>query len=545
MLREAVRDPKQEALRSLVRVLRAVHQLKARRSYAAQQITGRLSQGDLTTLTGAEFEQLVDRLVRAMGLRVLSRSTGPDGGIDMIAEMQTDLLTSRYAIQCKCYTGKVGVNFVRELYGVVTSERLDKGVLITNSEFTRQAIDFARGKQLELVDGNRLQTLVARHLPTEGGGDFGRGSLGQAFAGGVELQRELAAIREGVLQRKRMLEQDLVPIRMQSLQSREGAVRFLGVNTTAWVNTSLTVWNQLDRLRELVCPSGDVLTGARDEMHILIENLQATIAILEDLRLEAYSRAVGPVREEKGSLSAVLVSLRNLYGALFEDITDSIQQITDFLAQTAPSEKRIPLDLAWNRVRPAYDRFVASADRAGISLELSGHSSDGAVQTGERAQEDIPFLRQPRKEEPPPPQPPSSPPSNRAPVSVWLSIISTPYVTKADLDAAWPNVEDGERPIGLLLGKLLATGLPCILLFTDRRLLVVHKTGSHLPIAVGDLDRPIDILPFRSIMQQAGYYVTITFTDSRTGQQRTVEKVPREELQRIMTRRREMGQERH
>jgi restriction system protein len=49
---------------------------------------------------------------------------------------------------------------VRDLYGVITSERANKGILITTGSFTPAAARFAEGKQLELIDGAGLAKLL-------------------------------------------------------------------------------------------------------------------------------------------------------------------------------------------------------------------------------------------------------------------------------------------------------------------------------------------------------------------------------------------------
>lgn len=66
-------------------------------------------------------------------------------------------------IQCKRYSGSVGEPIIRDLYGVITSERANKGILMTTGHFTKSAIAFAEGKQIELIDGEKLDTLLKKH----------------------------------------------------------------------------------------------------------------------------------------------------------------------------------------------------------------------------------------------------------------------------------------------------------------------------------------------------------------------------------------------
>lgn len=64
-------------------------------------------------------------------------------------------------IQCKNWKTKaVGVSIVRELFGVVTAENASAGILVCSGNFTRDAIEFARGKPIELVAGAELIRLI-------------------------------------------------------------------------------------------------------------------------------------------------------------------------------------------------------------------------------------------------------------------------------------------------------------------------------------------------------------------------------------------------
>lgn len=52
---------------------------------------------------------------------------------------------------------------MRDLYGVVLSENANKGIIITNSSFSKKAIEFADGKNLELIDGSTLTELLEQY----------------------------------------------------------------------------------------------------------------------------------------------------------------------------------------------------------------------------------------------------------------------------------------------------------------------------------------------------------------------------------------------
>ena len=64
-------------------------------------------------------------------------------------------------MQCKNWKTKpVGVPVVRELFGVVTGENASGGILVCSGSFTRDAIEFACGKPIELVAGAELIRLI-------------------------------------------------------------------------------------------------------------------------------------------------------------------------------------------------------------------------------------------------------------------------------------------------------------------------------------------------------------------------------------------------
>ena len=118
---------------------------------------------DVSKLNGHEFESLVEKLVQKMGFITEERKLAADGGIDILATSYVPMFEGKYVIQCKRWTSPIGEPVLRDLYGVVHSKNANKGILITNSTFTEAAIEFARNKELELIDGDKLQDLLQKH----------------------------------------------------------------------------------------------------------------------------------------------------------------------------------------------------------------------------------------------------------------------------------------------------------------------------------------------------------------------------------------------
>lgn len=119
---------------------------------------------DINKMNGYEFESFIAELLRKMGFVVEETPLSRDSGIDLIAYSREPIFKGKYLIQCKRWEGSIGEPVVRDLYGVVISNNANKGIIITNSFFTKQAVDFANGKNIELVDGNELIKLIHNYF---------------------------------------------------------------------------------------------------------------------------------------------------------------------------------------------------------------------------------------------------------------------------------------------------------------------------------------------------------------------------------------------
>lgn len=113
----------------------------------------------LLSISWHEFELLVGEALRRRGYKVQDTgANGPDGGIDLVARKDGET----YLVQCKQWRSvQVGVPVVRELYGAMAAEGAVGGFVVTSGTFTKQARDFASGRNLQLVDGNVLKQWIA------------------------------------------------------------------------------------------------------------------------------------------------------------------------------------------------------------------------------------------------------------------------------------------------------------------------------------------------------------------------------------------------
>ena len=112
----------------------------------------------ILSLSWREFEQLVGEAYRRQGYDVEETGGGgADGGMDLILRGHGETVL----VQCKQWRERqVGVDKVRELFGVVTAEGAHRGILVTSGTYTNDAQSFKVGKPLLLVDGPALAELV-------------------------------------------------------------------------------------------------------------------------------------------------------------------------------------------------------------------------------------------------------------------------------------------------------------------------------------------------------------------------------------------------
>jgi len=86
-----------------------------------------------------------------------------DGGIDGIISLDRLGLEKVY-VQAKRWQGSVGRPELQAFYGALAGQKARKGIFITTSSYTAQALDFARSVEgLVLVDGRRLAALMIDH----------------------------------------------------------------------------------------------------------------------------------------------------------------------------------------------------------------------------------------------------------------------------------------------------------------------------------------------------------------------------------------------
>ena len=127
-------------------------------SYRRRLLDAQRDLDTLKALSWQNFERLVGEAYRRQGYAVEEvGGSAPDGGIDVVLRRQGQ----KVIVQCKRWkSAQVGVSLIREFYGVTVADKATRGIFVTTGTYTPDAVEFACGKPLELVDGPALAALV-------------------------------------------------------------------------------------------------------------------------------------------------------------------------------------------------------------------------------------------------------------------------------------------------------------------------------------------------------------------------------------------------
>ena len=139
-----------------------------RRFVQSRDVTQDLSgESNLATMDWEDFEHLVREIFEkefvSEGGEVRVTQASRDGGVDAIAFDPDPIRGGKYVIQAKRYTRTVGVDAVRDLFGTVTHEGANRGILVTTSDYGPDSVSFAKDKPLTLINGSELLALLDKH----------------------------------------------------------------------------------------------------------------------------------------------------------------------------------------------------------------------------------------------------------------------------------------------------------------------------------------------------------------------------------------------
>ncbi len=137
----------------------AVSFVGRRKRQALVRDAGQGRSGDgIRNISWQDFELLIGQAFRMRGFSVTETGGGgADGGIDLKLSKGGEA----FLVQCKQWRAyKVSVSVVRELFGLMAAEGAAGGFVVTSGVFTADARSFAKGLNIELIDGPALQAMI-------------------------------------------------------------------------------------------------------------------------------------------------------------------------------------------------------------------------------------------------------------------------------------------------------------------------------------------------------------------------------------------------
>lgn len=119
---------------------------------------------DIDKMSGEEFEHYIANLISYFDFKKIRVSSySNDKGLDVYAEQDK----IRYGFQCKRWGKNVTLAAVQEIYTAKDLYELDKIIVITNSGFTKAAIDAAIKLDVILIDRKRLGEMIRNIQPAK------------------------------------------------------------------------------------------------------------------------------------------------------------------------------------------------------------------------------------------------------------------------------------------------------------------------------------------------------------------------------------------
>lgn len=125
---------------------------------------------DYLTASAEEFQQICRRLLAALNLKPRDMEQMPEGVRVTAVEAAQSRRSIRPVPQAVLFLREsegIDVSTVRSLHEFMKKQNLGRGTLINGGSFTRRAVEFAETRPIDLIDLEKLSTLLSR-APADG-----------------------------------------------------------------------------------------------------------------------------------------------------------------------------------------------------------------------------------------------------------------------------------------------------------------------------------------------------------------------------------------
>ncbi len=117
----------------------------------------KLSILDIDMMSGEEFENFIAKLFTKLGYHTRVTKLTGDYGVDIVAE-KGEL---KIAIQAKCHVNPISNSAIQEITAGMKFYQCQRGMVVTNSTFTKSAIELARTNKIQLWDRKVLEEKIS------------------------------------------------------------------------------------------------------------------------------------------------------------------------------------------------------------------------------------------------------------------------------------------------------------------------------------------------------------------------------------------------
>lgn len=114
-------------------------------------------------MTGEEFEEFLKVHFEKLGCSVTMTSVSGDYGADLILDYKDRIVS----VQAKRYNSSIGVKAIQEVIGSMAYYEADIGLVVTNSSYTRNAIELAEANDILLWDRDVLVRMMNKENMSE------------------------------------------------------------------------------------------------------------------------------------------------------------------------------------------------------------------------------------------------------------------------------------------------------------------------------------------------------------------------------------------
>lgn len=114
---------------------------------------------DIDKMNGIQFEKFLSLLFIELGYKSKITKASGDFGADLIISKDG----IKTVVQAKRYSSKVGIKAVQEVVSSMNYYKASKAMVVTNSYFSKAAIELAQSNNVEMVDRDRLVDILLQN----------------------------------------------------------------------------------------------------------------------------------------------------------------------------------------------------------------------------------------------------------------------------------------------------------------------------------------------------------------------------------------------